>query len=237
MKITPIILAGGQGSRLRDIIGQHQKTMIIIEKKPFLCKILDQIISLGFKEVIICTGFKSDEIKSFFKENYMGLKIKYSDEKKPLGTGGAIKKATLNYNITNMLIFNGDSYCKINYKNFLDFLSKNIPFLTLVESKEKKRFGSVFINKHNKIINFLEKRERAETKWINAGIYYFSLKYIKSFFDSDIISLEHDIIPNMIKKGLYGWPYGEDFIDIGTKKSLNNLKTRVIDEYSKKQNS
>tara|TARA_X000000950_G_scaffold288169_1_gene403666 strand:- start:9153 stop:9830 length:678 start_codon:yes stop_codon:yes gene_type:complete len=225
MKITPIILAGGQGSRLRKLIGHHQKTMILIEKRPFLCKILDQIISLGFKEVIICTGYKSNQVKSFFQANYKGLNIKYSEEKKPLGTGGAIKNASLNYKIVNMLIFNGDSYCKINNEKFLNFLSNDVPFITLVKSKEKKRFGSVFIDNKNKITDFKEKKEGTKTKWINAGIYFFSTKYITSFFNSDILSLEYDIIPNMIKKGLYAWPYGEDLIDIGTERSLNNLIT------------
>ncbi len=224
MKITPIILAGGQGLRLRKLIGEHQKTMTVIDKKPFLCKVLDQIICLGFNEVIICSGYKSKEIKSFFNNNYKGLEIRYSQEFKPLGTGGAIRNAINNYKISNMLIFNGDSCCQINHKEFLLFLTKNIPFVTLVKSIEKGRFGSVYINENNQILKFVEKAEKTNTKWINAGIYFFSTKFIKSYLDSEIMSLEFDVIPNLIKEGLYAWPYGENLLDIGTEKSLKDIK-------------
>ena len=198
--------------------------MIKIDKKPFLCKVLDQIICLGFNEVIICTGYKSKEIRSFFNNSYKRLDVRYSQEYKPLGTGGAIRNAITNYKISNMLVFNGDSYCQINYQNFLLFLSKNIPFVTLVKSIEKGRFGSVYIDKKNQIVKFIEKAEETNTKWINAGIYFFPTKYIESFLDSEIMSLEFDVIPNLIKEGLYSWPYGENLLDIGTEKSLKDIK-------------
>ena len=88
-----IILAGGFGRRLKKVIKDTPKPMAKIGDKPFLEIIINKLNNEGFNHVVLSLGYLAEQIKSYFGTNYNNLKISYSIEDYPLGTGGAIKKA------------------------------------------------------------------------------------------------------------------------------------------------
>ena len=88
-----IILAGGRGKRLRPITDYIPKPLIPIKNIPIIEWQLRYLKKFGIDEVIICTGYKQEMIENHLNMKNIGIKIKYSIEKTPLGTGGAIKKA------------------------------------------------------------------------------------------------------------------------------------------------
>ena len=97
-----LILAGGLGARLRGIVKNIPKVMVDVNRKPFLKYFIFQLKNYSLNNIILCTGYLKEKIENYFGNgNNLGVNIIYSEEIKPLGTGGVIKFAEklLKYNL------------------------------------------------------------------------------------------------------------------------------------------
>ena len=92
-KIDAVILCGGLGKRLKAVTGETPKVMAEFEGKPFLDILLQYLKQQGIRRAVLCTGYKSQEIEDYYKNNPQGMDIVISEEKEALGTGGAVKNA------------------------------------------------------------------------------------------------------------------------------------------------
>ena len=160
-----IILAGGRGKRLKPVTDYVPKPLVPIKNIPIIEWQIKYLKKFGIDEVIICTGYKTNMIENYLKVKNMGIKISYSIEKTPLGTGGAIRKAGKMINEKSFFVINGDTITNIDLKK----LAKKSNSIAAIELKTK--YGILEI-KDEKIINFREKKEISDT-WMNAGIYHF----------------------------------------------------------------
>lgn len=97
MMLEAIVLAGGFGTRLRQVVPDLPKPMVPISGRPFLAIFLADLEKKGFGRVILSVGFMAEKIISHFGDNFLGMQIVYVIEKSPLGTGGAIKLAMLRF--------------------------------------------------------------------------------------------------------------------------------------------
>ncbi|WP_100182130.1 nucleotidyltransferase family protein [Candidatus Nitrosotenuis aquarius] len=166
-----IILAGGLGSRLRPITDYVPKPLIPVNNIPLIEWQIKQLKKFKINEFIICTGYKTEQIENYLeqKENF-GSKIRYSTEKSPLGTGGAIKKAAKLIKEKSFLVINGDIITDIDVRK----LYSNPNSIALVELRTK--FGTVDLD-DSKIVRFREKKP-IENVWMNAGIYHLDKKLV-----------------------------------------------------------
>ena len=158
-----VILAGGRGKRLRPITDYVPKPLVPIKNIPIIEWQLKYLKKFGIDEVIICTGYKQDMIENYLDSKKIGIKIHYSIEKTPLGTGGAIKKAAKMIKDKSFFVINGDTITDIDLKK----LSKIDNSIAAVELRTK--FGILEI-KDDKITKFNEKKNVSDL-WMNAGIY------------------------------------------------------------------
>lgn len=221
-----LILAGGMGTRLKGIINDIPKPMAPVGKKPFLEYLILQLKRHKLTDIVICLGFKGDKIKEYFKDGKRwGVKISYSIEYEPLGTGGAIKFAEKLINDENFIVMNGDSFLEIDLNMMINFHLDVGSYITiaLVEVEDPARYGIVEINGRNKIKNFDEKSSSLKLKLVNAGVYIFNRK-ILHYFPNGKVSLEEEIFPKLIGKGIYGFPVKGFFIDIGTPESYKSIR-------------
>ena len=107
------ILCGGMGKRLRSVIKNNPKPMVGIGEKPFLDIIIDYMADFGFRRFILGLGYKAEVFKRYYKNfKPKDLEIEFCEEKTPLGTGGAVKKAKKLIISRSFLVLNGDSFCK-----------------------------------------------------------------------------------------------------------------------------
>ena len=113
-RFTAVILAGGLGTRLRESVSNQPKVMAEINGKPFLYYVLDQLTEVDLKHVVISTGYMADKIEEIIGASYKGLKVDYSWEESPLGTGGALKLAGQSISTKYCLVMNGDSYTEFD---------------------------------------------------------------------------------------------------------------------------
>src|SRR3989344_8926228 len=146
-KMKAIILAGGFGTRLKDVLGDVPKPMAFVAGKPFLEYQIRLLKEQGINEIILAVHHMSDKIKSYFGNGLrLGVDLIYSEEEIPLGTAGAIKKAQ-KYLDDTFLVLNGDSYCPLDLQDLIRFhkSKKSDCTLSLVKSKEAQHYGSLIL--------------------------------------------------------------------------------------------
>jgi NDP-sugar pyrophosphorylase family protein len=186
-----IILAGGRGKRLRPITDYVPKPLVPIKNIPIIEWQLRYLKKFGIDEVIICTGYKQEMIENHLNMKDIGIKIKYSIEKTPLGTGGAIKKAGKMINDKSFFVINGDTITNIDLKKLAT--KKNV--IAAIELRTK--YG-ILETEDDKIINFKEKKEISDT-WMNAGIYHLQKEVLKELPNKG--DIEKTVFPDYAKKG------------------------------------
>ena len=171
---TAIILAGGLGTRLRPLTDNTPKPLLPIKGKPILQHILENLKKNGILKVIISLGYKSEQVMDYFKDgSWLGLKISYTLENEPLGTGGAVRKAASGIKEPFFLLW-GDNLMDINLKALKEEYLKNGTevIMALTPREDVEHFGVVKLQ-GKKIIKFVEKpkREEAPSNLINAGAF------------------------------------------------------------------
>lgn len=167
-----VILAGGRGKRLKPITDYVPKPLVPINNVPIIEWQIKYLKKFGVREIIICTGYKTEQIEDYLKsKNNLGVKISFSVEKTPLGTGGAIKKITKMIKGKTFFVINGDIITNIDIKK----MKNKINAIAAIPLKTK--FGTLQL-KDDKIINFFEKKELSEI-FMNAGIYHLSKNILK----------------------------------------------------------
>jgi mannose-1-phosphate guanylyltransferase len=188
--LKAIILAGGRGKRLRPITDYVPKPLIPIKNIPIIEWQIKYLKKFGISEVIICSGYKTEMIEDYLKNKKLGVKITFSVENKPLGTGGAIKKAGKKIKEKSFLVINGDVITNIDLKKLL----KKENSIASIELKTK--FGILQTNE-DKIIKFDEKKE-IPNLWMNAGIYYLNKDTLKEL--PNVGDIEKTLFPKFAKK-------------------------------------
>ncbi|MEE9304124.1 MAG: nucleotidyltransferase family protein [Thiotrichaceae bacterium] len=229
---TAIILAGGLGTRLRPVIEDQPKVLAEIKGHPFLKYLLDQLVGWKIEEVVLCTGYLGDQIESQFGQDYHGIRLIYSREVTPLGTGGALQLALPLIKSDTVLVLNGDSYCAADFDEFWRWhcLQKSDASLLLLHNSDTSRFGRVQIATDGHIEKFDEKDKNSPKPGvINAGIYLIRRSLLESSIpDTGPISLERDVFPSWIGQNFFGYQTQCPFIDIGTPESYS-LAEKFLD--------
>jgi len=203
--LQAIILAGGRGNRLKPITDYVPKSLVPIKNIPIIEWQIKYLKKFGVNEIIISTGYKTKMIENYFSIKNLKIKIKFSIEKSPLGTGGAIKKAGKMINGKSFFVINGDVITNID----LNKLSKKPNSIASIELQTK--FGILEIN-GNKISKFREKIAISDL-WMNAGIYHLQKQILKDLPNKG--DIEKTLFPNYAKKG-----------------KLNTIKFKKIKWYS-----
>jgi NDP-sugar pyrophosphorylase family protein len=188
--LKAIILAGGRGKRLRPITDYVPKPLIPIKNIPIIEWQIKYLKKFGISEIIVCSGYKTKMIENYLNNQKLGIKITFSVEDKPLGTGGAIKKAGKKIKDESFLVINGDTITNIDLKKLI---KKNN---TIASIQLKTKFG-ILQTDGNKIIKFDEKKEITEL-WMNAGIYHLNKETLKEL--PTIGDIEKTLFPDYAKK-------------------------------------
>ena len=231
--IEVLILVGGRGTRLKSISKNTPKPLVKINNLPFLLILLEYLYSYNFINIVLCTGYKAYHFKQFLEQEEIAHKIKISNEKKPMGTAGAIQNAKKHIQSRSFLVINGDSFCDLDYSKFCQSFESNNPILQIavLRSDNVKGYGAIKLDGMNRIVDYKEKQDdvKDSSVYISVGIYQFSSEVIKYITPNEFVSLEYDIIPKLIHlypDRVYGYEVEGKFIDIGTPK--NYYKSKIF---------
>ena len=216
--VTAVILAGGLGTRLRLVVADRPKVLAEVRGRPFLAYLLDQIATAGVGSVVLCTGHLGEQVRSAFGDGYGGLRLVYSQESSPLGTGGALRWAQPLFESDPVLVLNGDSFCDLDLEDFWHFhrLVDPVGALALKQVEDTRRYGRAIVQPDGAISGFAEKVDTDGPGWISTGIYLFSQMLLRSIPEDRPVSLEREVLPSWVGRGLYGYRSKGAFLDIGT---------------------
>ncbi len=224
-----VILCGGLGTRLRSVVADRPKSLAKLRERPFLEWQLVALQAMGFRNVVLCIGHMGGSIREYVGNGASnGLCIRYAEEEEPRGTGGALRGALPYLRSDSVLVLNGDSWCHLDFEQLLNWskMKEAKGTIVLTHVSNTARYGRVELNDHEEIVTFDEKGESSVPGWINAGVYVLNRDRISEIPESYPISLERDIFPKWVGSGLYGYPRGQEFFDIGTPESY--AKAEVI---------
>src|SRR5262245_52364369 len=143
--ITALVLCGGLGTRLRPLVGDLPKALAPVAGRPFIDHLLDYLRRQGVTDVVLCTGFGAEQVATHCGDgSAWDVRLRYSPEPCPLGTGGAVRHAQ-QYITGPFLVLNGDSLVRVDLTRLLaHHLDKGARItLALIEVADRLRFGSV----------------------------------------------------------------------------------------------
>lgn len=225
--LRAFVLCGGLGTRLRSVVSDRPKSMALIGDVPFLQLLLQGLKAQGVEEVILGTGYRAEQIEDFFGSGEaLGLRILYSQEETPLGTGGALRLAEEQLS-DPVLVMNGDSYVEWSLAAMSNLFREHQADIVMVlqEVPEVSRYGSVTIAADGRVSEFVEKGSRTGAGLINAGIYLLRKEIVSALAVGSAISLERDVFPKFLGKKFYGLVLRGTFIDIGVPADLERAQT------------
>lgn len=226
-----VILCGGKGKRLRSIIKNRPKSMIEFSGKPFLSILMEYANRFGFRRFILCLGYKADIVKEYYSGRIFPWQILYSEEKKSLGTGGALRNAEPLIQSEQFLVMNGDSFCSLDLKSFLSFHVSKSALLSIAlanNTTADKNFGEIAFDKDYRIISFRERESPAVGRLVNSGIYFMNKRIFNCMGEKNIFSLEYDLLPRILNEKCYTYSEHIDLIDLGTPGGYKKAKEFFI---------
>lgn len=193
------------------------KPMAPVYGKPFLCYVLDRLIDAGVQRIVLATGYKHEYICDWFGDSYRGTEIVYSQEKEPLLTGGAIRKAASLLQSDDFVVLNGDTLFDIDFNQLYTFhtsINANLS-VALRHVEDTSRYGSVTCTDGN-IIAFHEKTESHGAGDINGGIYAINRTWMMSRDLPTVFSFEKELMQPLAGTPHFcGLAFYDYFIDIG----------------------
>ena len=224
--VRAFVLCGGHGTRLRSVLVDRPKSMALISGTPFLQLLLDKLRSQAVSDVIMGTGYMAEKIESYFEcGNKLAMRISYSREHEPLGTGGALKLAEPLIS-DPVLVLNGDSYVEWSLAAMLElFMAKDADMVVVLQAvADVTRYGSVTLGQGGRVVQFVEKGAASGPGLINAGVYLLRKQIVRDLPAGRAISLEREIFPRLLKRRVYGLTSTGLFIDIGIPDDLKRAQ-------------
>jgi mannose-1-phosphate guanylyltransferase / phosphomannomutase len=216
-----VVMAGGEGTRLRPLTSNQPKPMVPIVGKPCMEHILELLKRNGFDDVIVTLAFMPQAIRSYFGDGEsLGLSIEYSVEESPLGTAGSVRLASGKLDDT-VLVISGDALCDIDLAALLAFHRDKQAAVTIgLKSVENPlEFGIVVTDEDGRIERFLEKPSWGQvfSDTINTGIYVLEPEVLRHVPSDRPYDFSKELFPLLLEMGrpLYGKVCDGYWQDIG----------------------
>lgn len=225
-----VILAGGLGTRLRSVVSDVPKSLAPVAGKPFLWWLLRMLQRQGVQEAHLCTGYKAGMIHDTFGSHFGEMRLYYSIEDEPLGTGGAVMNALRGIDAEEFFVLNGDTLACVQLQDLLTTSGQKPQadaLLCGVEVADAQRYGTLQFDPELRVHAFLEKG-RQGSGVINGGVYLLKRSVLAGFTLPKIFSIERDFFQShMADLQLYVGAIASEFIDIGVPEDYVLAQTKV----------
>lgn len=212
-----VILAGGEGQRLRPLTKTRPKPLMRVGDRAILDIMIERLAEEGVREVAVTLGYRGDDIKGEIGNTRHGVKIYYFEEKTPLGSAGGVKNCR-SFIEGDTLILSGDALTDLSFSEMLLYHREKKADLTLAVTPRKKGslYGVAELSEEGRVKKFLEKPDipDSEEVLINCGIYVLSRDVISLIPENTFFDFARDVFPKVEK--LYGYKTSAFWCDIGS---------------------
>jgi mannose-1-phosphate guanylyltransferase / phosphomannomutase len=231
-----VVMAGGEGTRLRPLTSNQPKPMVPIVGKPCMEHILELLRTHGFEDVVVTVAFLPQAIRSYFGTgDNLGLNIEYSVEESPLGTAGSVRLASDRLDDT-FLVISGDALCDIDLGKIVEFHRERGAAVTIgLKSVENPlEFGIVVTDEDGRVERFLEKPSWGQvfSDTINTGIYVLEPEVLRHIPTDRPYDFSKELFPLLLEMGrpIYGYVCDGYWQDIGNLDQYRQANFDALDE-------
>jgi mannose-1-phosphate guanylyltransferase len=215
-----LILAGGEGTRLRPLTTTYPKPVVPLVDRPFIGFMLDWLRAHGVDEVIMGCGHMADGVRAVLGDGSgYGVRLSFVEEPRPLGTGGALKFAE-DLLDERFLMLNGDVLTDLDLTAQLaqHEASGARATLALTPVEDPSAYGLVRLDGDGQVTEFVEKpsADQIDTNNISAGAYVLERSVLELLEPGKPASIERDVFPRLVGNGLFGYVGEGYWMDIGT---------------------
>src|SRR5256712_12084318 len=217
-----VVMAGGEGSRLRPLTINRPKPMVQIVNKPCLGHIFDLLLRHGIDEAFVTLQHLASVIQDSYGDGGgLGMPLRYNVDETPLGTGGSVRQIGDDLDGT-FLVISGDALTDIHLSKIIAFHKQReaAVTLTLVHVPNPLEYGVVITNEDGRIAKFLEKPSWGEvfSDTINTGIYVLEPRVLKRYAVGEVFDFSKDLFPKLLAEGepLYGYIASGYWTDVGS---------------------
>ena len=230
-----VVMAGGQGTRLRPLTSNQPKPMLPIVGKPMMQHILALARRHGITEVVATVQFLASVIRNYFGDGSdLGISLSYVTEQEPMGTAGSVKNAEALLD-DRFLVLSGDSLTDVDLTELIQFHEKNgaAVTVTLKRAENPLDFGIVITDEDGRVERFLEKPGWGEvfSDTINTGIYVVEREVLDHIPAGQEFDFSQDLFPLLLDKGLpvFGYVTDRHWTDVGNLEAYLRAHWEVLE--------
>jgi mannose-1-phosphate guanylyltransferase len=218
--VQALVLAGGEGTRLRPLTNTVPKPVLPLVNRPFLTYMIEWLAGHGFTEVVLSCMFMAGDIRRVLGDReWKGTRLHYVEEPEPRGTAGAVKFAEAVLD-ERFAVLNGDIFTDFDvsalWRAHRELGARAT--ITLMEVDDPSAYGLVLRDANDAVTDFIEKPDHAPPggAFVNAGAYVLEHEVLDLMPIDRPVSFEREVFPALVGKGLYGFPTEGYWLDIGT---------------------
>ena len=231
-----VVMAGGEGTRLRPLTSNQPKPMVPIVGKPCMEHTLELLREHGLTDIIVTVAFLPQAIRSYFGDGgTLGLEIGYSVEESPLGTAGSVRHTAKQLDET-FLVISGDALCDVDLSALIAFHRKREAAVTigLKAVDNPLEFGIVVTDDEGRVERFLEKPSWSQvfSDTINTGIYVLEPEVLNHVPTDRPYDFSKELFPYLLDMGrpIYGLALGGYWQDIGNLDQYRQANFEALEE-------
>ena len=231
-----VIMAGGEGARLRPLTCDRPKPMVPLMEKPMMEYIVELLVDHDIHNLAVTLQYLPENIMDYFGEKSpLGANFTYFLEEEPLGTAGSVKNAASFLDET-FLVISGDCLTDINLSEALEFHRKKNALATIILTPQENplEYGVVMVNDEGRIIRFLEKPRWGEvfSDTVNTGIYVLEPEVLRYIPSNKKYDFSKDLFPLLLEKGepLFGCVLSGYWCDIGSLEQYRYAHYDILDK-------
>lgn len=230
-----VVMAGGEGTRLRPMTANQPKPLLPIVNRPIMEHVLRLLKRHGFTETVVTVQFLAALVRNHFGDGgELGMNIWYATEPKPLGTAGSVKNAEEALRDGSFLVISGDALTDIDLSDMVRYHYENGALVTigLKRVHNPLEFGIIIVDERGRVQRFLEKPTWGQvfSDTVNTGIYVMEPEVLDEVAAQEQVDWSADVFPRLLAAGaaLYGYVADGYWEDVGTHESYQQAQADVL---------
>lgn len=229
-----VIMAGGEGSRLRPLTCTLPKPMAKILGKPIIEYIFDVLCAGDVTEAAVTLGYLPHVIEERYESGYKNLNLEFIREDEPLGTAGSVKNAASGFN-EPFVVISGDALCNFDIRKIMTYHKASGAKITIVgtDATDPREYGIVRVDKDNRVVGFVEKPSwnQAVSNLANTGVYIINPECLELVPKGKRYDFASDLFPLMLERDMpiYCYHTGEYWCDVGSIEAYLKCQRDVFD--------
>ncbi|MFF5261250.1 sugar phosphate nucleotidyltransferase [Actinomadura viridis] len=230
-----VVMAGGEGTRLRPMTANQPKPMLPLLNRPIMEHVLRLLKRHGFRETVVTVQFLAALIRNYFGDGEeLGMSLSYATEEMPLGTAGSVKNAQDALRDEPFLVISGDALTDIDLTDMVRFHRENGALVTigLKRVPNPLEFGIIIVDDDGRVRRFLEKPTWGQvfSDTVNTGIYVMEPEVLDHVAAGEQVDWSAEVFPRLLAEGapLYGYVAGGYWEDVGTHASYMKAQADML---------